>query len=786
MADRKLFLNSGNSKPDYPKATHDYSFTNHLSARFGRVIPAFVKEIPPDSYLKINPNMAFDFMPMTFPLQSRVTAHLSFYKVPLRILWDNFDDFLVGVGNHVFPFVDRSDNFASTGSLGDYLNIPSTFIASDDVYKYLAGKDTFFVSSNVDSFLIPAFRQGSSLADRPFDMDSIKYPYPSSSPYRHFLISDVIKSMPNTSTLNTNFYQHFLSTSNLSRTQITSSVFGFIISNSNVEDNGQRQYYLEYIYRSNSSPAAANFSSTTVTIDGTTYYDHRIIFNPLNSIFLNDTNVANTFNMINSLIADKYEVRFFCLLQSSSIIPGLMRLPFKMSSGSLVGDSTAPETSPKSNIHTYQFFEGSHYVAYVARDYAPRPKDDSPFLRHQTTQAKKPLTSLPFRAYEFIWNYYFRNRAIDPFFINDVQQANNFITNHNDGGDSTTPVDFKLAPYEFDYFTTCLTNPQLGDAPLIGVTSNEETFNAQMRLVPKLDSGEYDYANAYNVGVEYAANGNIVGISNYDEVANKTSVQRLSELIRIGISINDIRNVSAYQRYLEKMQLTNQQYERFSEEFYGVTPPTGENFPVYCGGIDRVVSIGKLQSMAETQVGDKINSLGSFCGVGQLRMADGDNPYIKCYCHEWSYVIGLLWFSVTPVYSQVLPKFWTRRVKEDFFLPLYNNLPPQPVLKSEIAPLQCTDEQLTEVFGYQRPWYEYIMSLDEAHGAFRETMKDYLLQRQFLTPPSLMDKFIYIDPADLTNVFSYQVDDDKIFGAISYNIDFTNEVAKHSNPKIIV
>ena len=638
MADRKLFLNSGNSKPDYPKATHDYSFTNHLSARFGRVIPAFVKEIPPDSYLKINPNMAFDFMPMVFPLQSRVSAHLSFYKVPLRILWDNFDDFLVGVGNHVLPFVNRSENFASTGSLGDYLNIPSTFIDYDDVYKYLNGTDTFFASSNIDNFLIPAFRAGSALKDRPFDMDSVKYPFASSSPYRHFLVSDVIKSMPSTSTLDTKFYQHFLSTSNLSYGQITNAVFGFLFSNPNVDDNGQRQYYMNYIYRG--SVSSSMFSSSPVTFEGSTYYDLRIGFSPSASIFGNNQNVANTFNVINSLINDKIEVRFFCILQSNSLIPGLMRLPFKMTSGSLVGEDSAPETSNKSNLKTYQFFDGSHYVAYVARDYSPRPKDDSPFLRHANSQPKKPLTSLPFRAYEFIWNYYFRNRAIDPFFIDGVQQANNFITNHNDGADSTTPVDFKLAPYEFDYFTTCLTNPQLGDAPLIGVTSNEETFNAQMRLVPKLDSGEYDYVNAYNVGVEYGQDGNIVGISNYEEVANHTSVQRLSELIRIGISINDIRNVSAYQRYLEKMQLTNQQYERFSEEFYGVTPPTGENFPVYCGGIDRVVSIGKLQSMAETQVGDKINSLGSFCGVGQLRMPVDDNPYIKCYCHEWSYVIG--------------------------------------------------------------------------------------------------------------------------------------------------
>lgn len=760
MADKNIFLNRENDKPKYDHSSHDWSYTSHLSARFGRLIPASVMECPPGTYLDIRPNMDFDLMPMTFPLQSKVTAHLSFFSVPMRILWENFDDFLTGVGNHVLPYIKRGEMWCPTGSLADYMNLPTEHINEKTQFSYKKSTRWSFISSSFTSVLP--------------DTDFLKSDYylnlPISSPYCYIGESERLDYAPDAGT---SVYVHVYSDHSLNNTMIN-KIHLYLLYSRHELDSSEDTIRCYRLFSS-----VNNLTSSPRTINGANVYDLRISFNDFD---------ANDHAVIDEMINNGWHVQFACYVEMKS---SNYLFPINISSFSS-GTITASGESNKDTL----VFSSSNLVfgfsdfVYTYSRLSSTAMEIHPFIINpQTGEPDEPIPALPFRAYEFIYNYFFRNRKIDPFTINGVEQSNNFLSNKGDGADAMTPVDFKKAPYEYDYFTTCLTNPQLGNAPLVGATTNSSDVIEQiMHFVPRLPNGDPDTANAYDVGVEFdGKTGNAIGITNYSENANKTNLARLTDLIKFGVSINDLRQVSAYQIYLEKSQRTDGQYEKYNEEFYGITPPTGENFPVYIGGFDRVVSIGKLQSTAETQVGDKpISPLGSFAGVGQLRMDARDNPIIRTFLPEWSYVIGILWFSVTPVYTQVLPRMFMRRTKLDFFHPLFNSIPPQPIYKKELAILQMDANQRNDLFGYQAPWREFCTRLDEAHGAFRNTMKDYLLQRQFFTAPDLTADFIYINSEDLTNIFSYTIDDDKIFGAIHFNIKSTNEVAQRSTPHIMV
>ena len=75
-------------------------------------------------------------MPMVFPVQTRMKARIAFFKYPLRALWSGYRDF---VGNFrqdlEEPYVNLSTSsklkkMASTGSLGDYLGLPTTIFGS--------------------------------------------------------------------------------------------------------------------------------------------------------------------------------------------------------------------------------------------------------------------------------------------------------------------------------------------------------------------------------------------------------------------------------------------------------------------------------------------------------------------------------------------------------------------------------------------------------------------------------------------------------------------------------
>ena len=76
------------------------------------------------------------FMPMVFPVQTRMKARIAFFKYPLRALWSGYRDF---VGNFrqdlEEPYINLNTSsklkkMASTGSLGDYLGLPTTIFGS--------------------------------------------------------------------------------------------------------------------------------------------------------------------------------------------------------------------------------------------------------------------------------------------------------------------------------------------------------------------------------------------------------------------------------------------------------------------------------------------------------------------------------------------------------------------------------------------------------------------------------------------------------------------------------
>ena len=66
-------------------------------------------------------------MPMVFPNQTRMYCRQSFFKVPLRTLWSDYMDF-VGNFREVLeePYHDFNGHIPNTGSLYDYLGLPTT------------------------------------------------------------------------------------------------------------------------------------------------------------------------------------------------------------------------------------------------------------------------------------------------------------------------------------------------------------------------------------------------------------------------------------------------------------------------------------------------------------------------------------------------------------------------------------------------------------------------------------------------------------------------------------
>lgn len=780
MADQKIFGNYGPSDPDLKRSTYDLSYTNNLSCRPGPIYPVLVDLLCPNSTAMIQEHFAFDVMPMLSPIQTTMRCHITYFKVPLRIIWNHnnaYEDFFKRIGNHVIPFIDRQDYWHPTGSLADYMGLPSqNFLPINDISSLTFIPMGFSVRvnnpSNIKGAIIPTSYKvydtagyGSNLFySVPYYTSNESFVWmsdslPGSSSDGIFSMLYVGNGTGSNYTLQIQAVR-LIKNSSLSNYAVVDSVDPINIDflSSTVSD---------YPY-SNLQPGTACFSSSRVLVyrgQSTTVRD--LVFR-LPSSFVTS---------LNSLISDG-DVRLLISYSSLSYsgVYSFFGVPSnELNQLSLVQPSVPSFSTPLTqeegesvkqinllnslvlSSRNLQGFGRYHLVSYTAD---PSKEFISPFasrlVQDEILPPKIPIDAFAFRAYEFIYNYYFRNERIDPFVIDGVPTYSKYITNDGDGADSTTPVDFKYAPYEKDLFTSAVKTPQWGPAPLVGITTNDnDASTGTLNMVDPVSGKDY------NIAVLLGDSGRIVGIGNYDEVADKTSVTRLSEAINFGISINDLRNVSALQAFNERMLKAGFHYEDLVQEFFGVRPPVGENHPERLGGITRVVNIGKIQNTAMSSD----FSLGEFGGVGSC---DGHSEVIECFTKEWCILMGLMYFTCTPVYSQKLDKHFMYRNYFDFYNPVFAGIGAQPIYKKQLAPLQLSDEELDDVWGYGVPWSEMISRQDEAHGQFRSSMYHYLLQRSFVNPPELGHNFITIDPKDLTNIYANTLDDDKIFGAIRH------------------
>ncbi len=797
MADKNVFANAGPSKPDVETSIFDLSHAYNGTFRIGRAYPCFVFDAPGKSSFRIKLNSAMDVQPMLFPIQTPVRQHISFFKIPKRILMKSWKDFECRVGDHKVPWIARPSGWATTGSLADYMGIPTEKAA---IETNEGGQFTWSRVNNAGSY--QTFGHSPSISWTrlmfPTTMDVSTQAVTSSRLTDEILRTDALFKFTIVSATPVTVAGHSISQF------VGKSLFFHLLND--INENPRHRFEV-YYNLSLSYVACASLSDFDELTGWTCPIDE---IEEVDTGFVSSNDIPVTYNRFNIYFRPTAEfVTWFnrmvtnpnfytrlCMRWDNVLWPwfGTETRSIDRETNSvdmdytLVGDYSTTEDEPivtKGNIvshlslKTFGIERDCLYKGQVAK----MTNDTSIFSTDNVlTPPKLPINALSFRAYEFIHNYFFRNTRVTPFMKDGEIAYNEYLTNDGDGADDTTPVSFFNVPYEYDLFTTCVPTPQAGNAPLVGITTNNAGKSAIFHMQPVDGDGEPD-GDPYDIAVSTDGQGNIMGISNYEEVADKTSVMRLKEAIDFGISINDFRNANCMQRYEERFMKANaggSLYRNLYYEFYGTRPPIGEEFPEYIGGNTSVMNVGKIVN--QTGSNDTETKLGEFAGVANFRSRSRG---IKCFCDEACYIMGIMWFSATPTYSQMLPRHFTKFDRLEFHNPQFNNIGLQPVYAHQIAPLQLTDEELTEVFGYNRPFSEYVSMQDEVHGQFRTTMANFLMQRIFGSRPRLNEDFLYIKSEDLTDVFSVNENDDKIFGQIWFDVKAKLPIPRFAIPRII-
>lgn len=795
----------------HKRNTFDLSFSNNLTFKFGQLVPVFCKEVIPGDSFKIRPSFGLRLMPMVFPVQTQINANLHFFYVRNRNLWKDWMDFIGRTKSGLVPpYIDNFEMFG-TGKLADYLGCPTTIVgnygldqiatSSRDlvdnsptvpdnksalVYNYGSADSVILAPylgiygsgnslRNLSSFTSNSATIYNAVVDSRFD--TVQHGSCRAVISKEFDLG-LLPDEPNTSL--TNYYSGL--TAIVNQANFASDHIRVYVSA--LRDGDWKPLYClfnkdqdhpEYDFTVND----LKFTRTGEYQIGTLYFtknvkDWRFAGLAIRSLY---PSVNYSFDEVLGHLdaAGSRKVRFI----------------FASEWNHAAGEGQDPDYDSRSfgSAEGVQLAVGSVSTGRIVRITALQDVDNgvsdvsilgqnSPYYNPSTSGLH--ISALPFRAYESIYNAFYRNQFNDPFILDGQKEYNKFIRSNEGGSDSFT-YELLNRNYELDFLTSAKQSPVDGDiTPLVGVSG----------------TGKFTFRNqdgtTYSVTPVVGDDGNtITGIESVTGSPENTSgIRRLVDAISLGISINDFRNVNALQRWLETNLRRGYRYKDQIMSHFGVDASFEElDMPEFIGGMSNPVMINKIDQTADQTgnpdgLGDFAKVLGSYAGQAQC-FASAKHTITK-YCDEHGFIIGILSVTPVPCYSQLLPKFFIKDNVLDYFFPEFGHIGNQPITYKEVCPIQvyAADGSLTDAFGYQRAWYDYVASVDEIHGDFRTSLNGFLITRLFDIKPELGKSFIECSQDTMSNPFSVTDETDKILGQVFFDCIAQRPIPKFGIPRL--
>lgn len=352
------------------------------------------------------------------------------------------------------------------------------------------------------------------------------------------------------------------------------------------------------------------------------------------------------------------------------------------------------------------------------------------------TGISEQTTSYFFRAYNLIWNEWFRSQ--------DLQ--NSVTVDTDDGPDDLADYVLLKRGKRFDYFTSCLPWTQKGSAvslPLgqyapIGYQSNNSGGTTLRKasddtntwtsatLTASGSPNTLSNGGSYNVNLDNSAN-------LYTDLSNATSA-----------TINSLRSAIQLQAFYERDARGGTRYVELVKSHFNVNDPEGliQIRPIYLGGSSNNVNIHPIAQTSGTSASGTTTPLGNLAGMGTVV---ANSSFTKSFT-EHGIIIGLMCVRADLNYQQGLDKMFTRGLggRFDFYYPSFANIGEQAVYNKEIYYQNTSADN--QVFGYNEAFADLRFKRNIITGQLRSsaagTLDVWHLAQKFTSLPTLNSTFI--------------------------------------------
>ncbi|UDN67828.1 major capsid protein [robinz microvirus RP_142] len=361
------------------------------------------------------------------------------------------------------------------------------------------------------------------------------------------------------------------------------------------------------------------------------------------------------------------------------------------------------------------------------------------------------FNALPFRAYQLIWNEFYRDE--------DLQTA--AVINTGDGADATTATALQNCSWEKDYLTSSrpwalkgatVTLP-LGTSANVKTNSTDLVTGAQspMKVRDTVTGNSLGASEALGAGPSNvfwgvtapAATGSWYPSNLFADLTSATSVD-----------INTVRHAFALQRFEEARARYGSRYTEYLR-YLGVRSSDARlQRPEYLGGGRNTIQFSEVLQTGGTSTGAQ-TGVGTMAGHGVSAMRT--NRYRRFF-EEHGIVITLMSVRPKTMYTQRVKRALIRGIdplfvgttgtKEDYWQRELQHIGQQGIngLEADPQSLQST------IFGYQDRYDEYRREESSIAGLFRNTLNNWHLSRDFGSAPALNATFVSSVPT--TRVFA--------------------------------
>lgn len=366
----------------------------------------------------------------------------------------------------------------------------------------------------------------------------------------------------------------------------------------------------------------------------------------------------------------------------------------------------------------------------------------------QSTQTVATLTvnALPFRAYNRIFNEWFRSEDL----------TNSAYETTGDATRTESDYPMRRRAKRPDYFTSALPWPLKG-----GV--NVSIYPAGTQAPIKTQST--DTVGTMTAGLQWKAittgiapglvelGSSAAGVQSYNATAFTGIAGQLypSNLYAdlgsaTGATINALRLAVTTQQFLEKDARGGTRYAEVLRNHFGITPQDARlDRPEYIGGGGHSFNTQAIPQTSATGLTGGTSVIGS---LGGATVGSGRHRFSYA-ASEHGFIVGIVNVRADLTYQQGVHRMFTRATRYEYYWPTFAFLGEQAIRNDEIYAIGNGQDYLT--FGYQERWAEYRYRPSRITGKFRSyptagTMDAWHLAQSFSALPVLNTTFIEDTP----------------------------------------